>query len=455
MASDILRADLARKPLASWVAACILFGVVPQVSAQQQISNSCMQDVYNEFNGTQSLNCTANDVRIASVINIEVLDDGCAFLGDTVTFNATLEVELTASARHDVGIYIAEDGGDALSGSCLVTILPFQPADDSGSCVGAGDPFPCCTGAGTGSCGFTDLDGTADTGMACSGDNDRPCNVDADCSSVGAGTCVNLGPGIQDECGDIDAAPNPVYHNITNVTLACVDSDNNGLLDVGTCTSWRQPGSNELCLSPLFAFPGAPSKCLCEPKTSFPINIPKTIKVCKELLPADDSGVFNLQLDGTTEFADAGDGDCTAAVEVATGTHTVSETAGTGTSLADYNPMITCVDMAGRCTGDSSISCLVDATCVSQAAGTCDLTPTPVGSCMNCTSQDVTVGTMATQIVCTMTNTNVCYNVCGDGACDPACNEDCDTCPADCGCTPCSQICSAGTCVSNVRRRNV
>jgi len=40
------------------------------------------------------------------------------------------------------------------------------------------------------------------------------------------------------------------------------------------CTSWRQGGANELCTSPLDAYPGAPSKCNCDAGFTVPINVP-------------------------------------------------------------------------------------------------------------------------------------------------------------------------------------
>ena len=60
----------------------------------------------------------------------------------------------------------------------------------------------------------------------------------------------------------------------------CIDDDGDGNLDLPYCTSWRQPGANELCLGPLYAFPGAPSKCRCDSiNVGDEIPIPKTIEV--------------------------------------------------------------------------------------------------------------------------------------------------------------------------------
>ena len=221
------------------------------------LDNGCMEDVAGF-----GLNCTANDIQIATVFNLTVLDDGCAFPGDTVELEFSVELLLTAQARHDVGIYFATDGGDALTGVCRIEVLPHDgPFDVSAFCEGVGDPFPCCTGAGTGCTGtYTDLDGL----------DDDPAGV------------------LQDECGDIDEEPNPLFTVIGPLTLNCIDTDDDGFLDVASCLSWRQPGANDLCTLPDDAFPGSPSKCRCEEALAIPIELPGRIDVDK--VTVDSSG---------------------------------------------------------------------------------------------------------------------------------------------------------------------
>jgi hypothetical protein len=73
-----------------------------------------------------------------------------------------------------------------------------------------------------------------------------------------------------------------------------------------------------------------------------------TIEVIKDLRPDTDAGKFNLKIDGTTEAANVGDKGTTGKVQVLTGSHNVSETAGTNTSLNDYTSSYSCVD--GRTT---------------------------------------------------------------------------------------------------------
>jgi hypothetical protein len=75
-----------------------------------------------------------------------------------------------------------------------------------------------------------------------------------------------------------------------------------------------------------------------------------TIKVTKALVPSSDSGRFNLLVDGATKAADVGDGGTTGVVTVPAGTHTVGESAGTGTSLSDYGSSLMCTNSKGGTT---------------------------------------------------------------------------------------------------------
>ncbi len=79
-----------------------------------------------------------------------------------------------------------------------------------------------------------------------------------------------------------------------------------------------------------------------------------TLTVNKILIPSSDPGLFNLQIDGSTAGtgANVGDGGTTGAVDVSIGGHTVGETAGTDTTLADYfTPVI-----SGDCAADGSVT---------------------------------------------------------------------------------------------------
>jgi uncharacterized repeat protein (TIGR01451 family) len=224
--------------------------VPPPVAAQVSGVNGCIQDVWQAHGNTQGLTCTANDVRIAEVTNITVVQGGsgsctstsgdcsctAAFPAPTncgtnpdqagcVTFTADFLVQLTAQTRYDVGLYIATDNGGAdgaLTGQCFDSVITQQNAPAT----------------------FFNPDPT-DTSL-------KP-----------------LQPG--DICGDIEntAAHNPQIVHLT-VSVACVAGPD-GKLNLPNCTSWRQPGSNTECNDFSDAFPGSPSKCNCQPQ--FPVNI--------------------------------------------------------------------------------------------------------------------------------------------------------------------------------------
>jgi hypothetical protein len=75
--------------------------------------------------------------------------------------------------------------------------------------------------------------------------------------------------------------------------------------------------------------------------------------VNKTLSPGGDPGPFNLQIDGSTAGtgANVGNGGTTGAVTVTATTHTVGETAGTSTDLANYSTVI-----GGDCASNGSVT---------------------------------------------------------------------------------------------------
>ena len=67
-----------------------------------------------------------------------------------------------------------------------------------------------------------------------------------------------------------------------------------------------------------------------------------TITLIKQIDPTDDSGTFNLLIDGTIYAENVGEGGTTNEVTVNTGNHDISELASEGTSLSDYDTSISC-----------------------------------------------------------------------------------------------------------------
>ena len=78
---------------------------------------------------------------------------------------------------------------------------------------------------------------------------------------------------------------------------------------------------------------------------------PTTLSVTKICDPVNDTGRFNLLIDGVVVLANAACGANTGPLTFAAGGHTVSETAGTGTSLADYRTVV-----GGDCAANGSIA---------------------------------------------------------------------------------------------------
>ena len=82
------------------------------------------------------------------------------------------------------------------------------------------------------------------------------------------------------------------------------------------------------------------------------------LRVDKVLVPAGDAGLFNLQIDGNTAGtgANVGNNGTTGLQNLSAGAHTVGETAGTDTSLANYDSTISCSVNGAQATNDASVT---------------------------------------------------------------------------------------------------
>jgi hypothetical protein len=99
---------------------------------------------------------------------------------------------------------------------------------------------------------------------------------------------------------------------------------------------------------------------------------PGSILVTKDLVPDDDDGVFDLRVDSEVVADDASDGDSGTGSELPPGTYTVSELAGTGTSLSDYDSSIEC---SGE--GDAQPGTSLDVTLAAGQSMQCTIANTP------------------------------------------------------------------------------
>ena len=127
------------------------------------------------------------------------------------------------------------------------------------------------------------------------------------------------------DLADYDKSIECKADNGTGAVVASVAADNAGPLNVNVTT-----GSDIVCVI---------------------TNTRETgkLEVQKDLSPTTDGGLFNLQIDGTTDgdATDVGDGGSTGEATLNTGDHTVGETAGTNTDLDDYQKSIECKDDNG------------------------------------------------------------------------------------------------------------
>ena len=381
----------------------------------------CMVD---RFGSDSPLNCTSNDVSLAIYEVVEGPSECVA--GETIRVRLKGDFEATSDSRWDVGVFISEDGGtpNAPGGLCYSDFLHPVSADN------------------------TDIDLASGSGPFFNGE-------------------ITQDPA--DQCGDIEQGNNATFET-DFMDIVCQDNNGDFIADVASCTVWASSRSNgsdkPSCMDESDVTAETTAKCTCSTTNIVGIDFQQVaeIEVVKNLVPVDDPGVFNLQIDAVDEATDVGNAGSTGAVIVGAGTfnhpgasHTVGETAGTGTSLASYFTGIECVDRglstfggfceggsAGICDGggsagrscvinDNADACVIDGgECLSGFA--CD----PNGNVSSdaciagggvCTANgdsltlpgagplDVPV-VPGQDVVCTITNTNGCEStVCEDTAC--------------------------------------
>jgi len=215
-------------------------------------AGNCLQDEYN-LTAKQTLGCTANDVRVAKVINVRDPVTGLpktTCTPGTFAFLADFLVQTTSSsARSNIGLYFQKDptAASALSGTCSDNIL--TPANDPK--YEELDPQPPTKNAVPDNCGDTSSNDTT----VCLDAN----NIVVPCSGAHTQTFT---------------ATQVVSAVITD--FICPSGLPDGTqLNLPNCTSWQVPGSTIQCNSndgtyegaflkgKPTAIPGSPSKCNC------------------------------------------------------------------------------------------------------------------------------------------------------------------------------------------------
>ena len=318
LAQPMLASSLAEASLdvtsSDTASASVGFFAQPLANATNGSIGECMVERYNATKPADvtDLNCTSNDVQLATYEL--VTGPSSCIPGEPITVTIKGQFLATSNERWDVGLFVATDGGDpnTLGGQCYNDFL--HPVSDDN----------------------TDLNLVGGSGPFYNGE-------------------ITEDPA--DACGDIQQNT-PNYFVTAEIPIICQDSDNDNIADVNSCTVWDNSTSDgsvnkPSCLNELDTTAQTSAKCTCQPMDIVGLEVPEsgTIEVVKEVIPADNSGLFNLLIDGQAHASNVGDLGTTGPVTVTAGTnlnpgedHTVSETAGTGTLLADYDTSIECVD---------------------------------------------------------------------------------------------------------------
>jgi hypothetical protein len=217
MAEKYLVKPFLWKGLAIGIFVVFLLAVTPQHVHAQETGNFCVQDYL------AGANCTANDVRIESLRIIDLVKP--CYVAPTGVMDVVFEALVSSQKspdRYDIGLFLALDGGSALTGnSCYHDFLPP----------------PITT---TPTYGDFNSDGIPD---------------------IYNGPWWNGESGRADTCGDI-ASNTQVFRVTQQIRVACVDQDGNGHADIHVCSSWDQNTGTD-CNGVQQAFPGTGSKCGC------------------------------------------------------------------------------------------------------------------------------------------------------------------------------------------------
>ncbi|HZI45491.1 MAG TPA: hypothetical protein VFD53_09735, partial [Ilumatobacter sp.] len=229
-------------------------------------ANTCVDDLTGVTN-----NCTANDVSLAVLAEI-VESDGCDFPGDTAQVKLQTRLIAGANERYDLGIFIALDGGTARTGSCHHNYLAPPLA-------GLGAYTPGSSGIGNGTGPFFDAEITEDP----------------------ADSCGDLAQGVN-TFYDLRRYPSFTPGTQQTLTIKCVDSDGNGLVDVGSCVSWdnqKSKGTSQApsCTTVAQTLPNTKAKCRCETLNTN-LAFPGKILVDKITDPSGSTVEFDFNLSG-------------------------------------------------------------------------------------------------------------------------------------------------------------
>ena len=252
------------------LAVCVLAFGLPQPTFAQ---GNCAQEEFAAAGNSQSLGCTANDVRVAKAVNIRNLDGSTratCIAGEHFSFIADFEIITSSnSSRSNIGLYFNKAGGSsALTGTCADNIIP---------------PNHTCPGTG----------GTSGNAViTCGSDVYRELDPSPD----------NCGDTSSSDAGAFGAGSEKVTIEVTDMLCQAGAGTNKVVLP--NCTTWQVPGKTIQCIAtaPNYdypfngskpeAVPGSPSKCNCD-VISLDITVQSpTITVTKNCSTNNGSGTL-------------------------------------------------------------------------------------------------------------------------------------------------------------------
>jgi len=189
-------------------------------------------------------NCTANDVAIDTLV--PELIDPCNGPGDTATVQFTVGlVSYAAANRHDIGVFLATDGGSANGGSqCYHDYLapPLVAHPNYTPSANPDDPYVEVTDGP-----WFDADSDA------CGDMERD-STSPGTSGLPARSVITLPP----------------------ITIACADTTSDGVADIDACVSFNPSLllAADICNGVAQAFPTTKSRCWCNHLEIPGLNVP-------------------------------------------------------------------------------------------------------------------------------------------------------------------------------------
>src|SRR5262249_29785756 len=109
--------------------------VIGSLFAQTKQTFAAVANCLDDLSPINDFNCTPDDVKVAK-FNVISGPTSCTN-GQNITVTLQAEEKSGAAKRYDVGLFVALDGGNALTGSCyldfLSPVVPNSPGCSTGT----------------------------------------------------------------------------------------------------------------------------------------------------------------------------------------------------------------------------------------------------------------------------------------------------------------------------------